>query len=230
MSEKKNRLQPTLEELKGRHESDLSAKERRRLERAAFKDMDAKAKLQYFWDYYKWTLLVVLFVIVAIHEGIGIYHRSKQIILLSIGIMDSPLYASEGVARFSEDLTSFLGTGDPYETIETDTALMSGNDSHAVTKRAVVVGAGLTDILIIGEEYFEELDAEEAFISWQDILGDDYQSYAALFDDSGRLELSQNPVWKTYGITEYTPVYLAVLERSERLENARKIPEFFSRQ
>ena len=227
MSEKKNKQQPTLEELKNRHESDLSGKERRRLERAAFKDMDFRAKLQYFWDYYKWTLLIVLFVIFAIHEGIGIYHRSKQIKLLSIAIMDTPLYANVGVDSFSEDLLAFLGSGDPWEIIETDTALMSGNNSNAITKRAVVVGAGLTDILIINEEYFEELDAEEAFISWQEILGDDYEVYASLFDDKGRLELSRNPVWTNYEITAYSPVDLAVLATSDHMETVRRLPEFF---
>ena len=223
----KEKQKPDLEELKTRHESDLTGKERRLLERARFQEMNLSEKLRYFWDYYKWTLIVLAAVIFFILEGIGMYRRSKEITLVSLAIMDTPLDASKGVHAFEDDLTAFLGTGNPLEKVETDTSLSSGRDAGAVMKRTVVIAAGLTDAIIINEEFYDELASQEGILPWKEALGDDFDRYASVFDKEGRLDLSGNAVWQSYGITWYEPCYLVLLNDSPHMENAAALADFF---
>ena len=146
---------------------------------------------------------------------------------MSIAVMDSPLDAYPDVQRFSEDLLLFLGTGDPYEVIDLDTSVSSGDDSNSVMKRSVVIAAGMTDILFVNEEYYEEMDSMEGLLDWKTILGDDYARYEPLFDEKGRFVVSDSDVWKSYNMTSYEPVYAAVLQAAPHLQSVAALPAFF---
>ena len=223
--DKKGKLLRELEEM---HESDLTPKQRRQLEWQRFQNMNWTERLTFFWDYYKWTLIVLFVLIIGIYEGIGIFHRLHQKVLLSMAIMDASLGSSEDVRRFSGDLADFLGTGDPDEVVDIDTALMSGDSVSATTKLTVVIGAGITDIIMIDAATYEKLAAQQAFRDWPEILGDSFEDYGDLFDDEGRMELSSNEKWLSYSLTWYEPIYCCMLASSEKTENAAALASFFA--
>ena len=211
-----------------KHESDLTPKERRLLEWEKFKKMNVSQKLEYFWDYYKWTLLVAAIVIFFIAEGIGIYHRLQEIKLLSIAIMDVPIDRDREVEQFRQDLLAAIGNGIEHEKIELDTSLMSGDTVAAVSKLTVVVGGGLTDVLICNEETYLNLEEQGAFTDWTEILGEEYEEYQTLFTPEGRLDLSDLEIWNSYALTSYSPVYLGRLDSSSDMEYVRRFIHFLS--
>ena len=210
------------------HETDLTREEKRRMEREKFKSMSLRGKLGYFWDYYKWTILIVIVAVVVIHEGIGIYKRSKQIKLLSIAVMDTDIDSAQGQRDFSDGLLSILGTGNPDEVIELDTSLMSGDSQSATIKRVVITAAGVTDIVIVDESCYERYAQEEAFLSWEEILGDDYESCAQLMDEKGRMDLTRSERWKSYEMTWYEPVLAGFLASSDKTEAGAQFAKYLA--
>ena len=210
------------------HETDLTREEKRRMEREKFKAMSLQGKLGYFWDYYKWTIIIVIVAVVVIHEGIGIYKRSKQIKLLSIAVMDTDIDSAQGQRDFSDGLLSILGTGNPDEVIELDTSLMSGDSQSATIKRVVITAAGVTDIVIVDEACYESYAGEEAFLSWEEILGDDYESCAQLMDEKGRMDLTRSERWNSYEMTWYEPVLAGFLASSDKVEAGAQFAKYMA--
>ena len=212
--------------LKEMHESDMSPRQRRQLERQRLKEMNWGQRLEYFWEYYKWVPVVILAVVIVIHEGLGIYHRSQQKILLAIAVLDVPVYSADQGPRLGQDLAAHMGTGSDKEVVDIDTSVMSGDTVAAVTKRSVITAAGITDIFVVNQETYDELEAQGAFLDWQELLGDSAEKYASLLDEKGRMELSSNEVWNSYGLTEYSPVYAGFLVNSKHPENAAGFADF----
>ncbi len=209
-----------------RYESDLTNKEKRQLEWKKLKTMTWGERIQYLWAYYKIWLAALIAVIFVVWIGVTSWQNSQMVVLLSVAVADTTLDSSEGAEKMEEDLIAYLGTGDSKETISLDTTVQSGDDYTAVIKKTVVMATGSTDVLICGEDMYNEYEEQGAFVSWEEVLGDDYASYESKLVD-GKLDLSTSPKWKDYGMTEYEPVYAAVLASSENQANAAKMAEYF---
>lgn len=222
----KKQNEPDLTELAKKHESDLTGKEKRLLERAKLKNMTWGQRIGYIWAYDKLALAVLALIILAVWVGVDIYHNKQQVQLLSVAIADCSIDAGQAVDSLEADLLGYMGSGDSHEMISLDTGVQSGDDYTAVVKRSVVVAAGTTDILICDSDLYKSYEEQEAFISTEELLGDSYSDYEAYLTD-GRIDLSKSAKWKSYGMTEYEPVYAGVLVTSENTENAKKFIEYF---
>ena len=209
-----------------KHESDMTPNEKRQAEIEKLREMSLGEKAGYLWTYYKIWLLIPVILIIVIWQGIQIYHNAREVELLSIGIADTGLDTTNGQEALESDLLGLLGTGDKYEVITLDTGISSGDDSAAVMKRATVMGAGTMDMLICGEELYEEYEAQGAFADWEEILGEDYRKYEEYFDD-GRLDLSKSARWDSYGLVSYEPVYAGALVSSDKTDALRQFAEYF---
>ena len=210
------------------HESDLTPQEKRRMELARFKEMTPKEKWGFFWDYYKWTLVAVLVVALLAYEGVQMHHRLSQIQLLGIAVVDVSVNSGEAVQDLQKDLALFMGTGDPHEVVDIDTSVYSGESPEAVTKLAVLMAAGVTDLAILDADNYQKYLEASAFVPWEDLLGDSYEDYADLFDEEGRLVLNRCERWQSYGISEQDTVYCGVLHSSEHKENCVEFLRFFT--
>ena len=204
----------------------MTPKEKRQAEIEKLRGMSLGEKAGYLWTYYKIWLLIPVILIIVIWQGIQIYHNAREVELLSIGIADTGLDTTNGQEALESDLLGLLGTGDKYEVITLDTGISSGDDSAAVMKRATVMGAGTMDMLICGEELYDEYDSQGAFADWEEILGEDYGKYADCFDN-GRLDLSKSARWDSYGLVSYEPVYAGVFSGSDKTEAICQFAEYF---
>lgn len=217
-----------VEEVPQEHESDLSPRERRQREKARFKEMDLSEKLGFLWDYYKWVIPAVAFLIFFIYEGMGIYHRLQQTIMLSFAVVDVPIDAQDDLHFFTQDMEAFLGSTDDLHVVEIDASAMSGDAPEAVSKLTVLMAAGMTDIAVLDQDNYEKYEEADAFLDWRELLGEDYELYTTLFDEEGRLDLSKNEKWLSYRLTYYEPAYAAVIASSERTEAAKEFIRFLS--
>ena len=212
--------------MKQKYESDMTPKEKRQAELEKLRGMSLGEKAGYIWTYYKIWLLVPVILIVVIWQGVQIYHNLQEENLISIGIVDTDMDTEAGEEAFESDLLELLGTGDKNEVVTLDTTIGSGDDSASTMKRATVLGAGTLDLMICGEELYDSYDAQDAFIAWQEILGEDYGKYETNFVD-GRLVLSRSDKWNSYGLVSYEPVYAGALTSSENTEALRQFAEYF---
>ena len=209
-----------------KHESDMTPKEKRQAEIEKLRGMSLGEKAGYLWTYYKIWLLIPVILVIVIWQGSQIYQNAREVELLSIGIADTGLNTTTGQEALESDLLALLGTGEKYEVITLDTGISSGDDSAAVMKRATVIGARTMDLLICGEELYDEYESQEAFTDWQEILGNDYGRYEEYFSE-GRLDLSKSSRWDSYGLVSYEPVYAGALVSSDKTDALRLFAEYF---
>lgn len=73
-------------------------------------------KLNHIWTYYKWVLVVVLILIMAVSILLASIENKRTITLLS-GITVNVQLSEEGKAYLSEDYKQLVGTGNKRETV-----------------------------------------------------------------------------------------------------------------
>ena len=201
-----------------RYESDMTRKEKRQNELKKLKSMTFKQKVGYIWTYYKGVFAGIIIACVIISIGVQMFQNSQLKSLLSIAVVDSNYNHDEQVEALQNDFLAYAGTGDKHEVVDVDTSLLSGDDYNAVVKMTVVMGAGTADMMFCGEETYKKYKQQEAFLSWKEILGDDYSKYEEYMTDDGRLDLEKCPNWEKYNMVYYSPVYAVVMSSSKNLE------------
>lgn len=208
-----------------RYESDMTRKEKRQNELKKLKSMTFKQKVGYIWTYYKGVFAGIIIACVIISIGVQMFQNSQLKSLLSIAVVDSNYNHDEQVEALQNDFLAYAGTGDKHEVVDVDTSLLSGDDYNSVVKMTVVMGAGTADLMFCGDETYEKYNEQEAFISWKEVLGDDYSKYEDYMTDDGRLDLEKCPNWEKYNMVYYSPVYAVVMSSSKNLENCIKFLE-----
>lgn len=212
-----------------RYESDMTRKEKWEKEIKKLKAMSFKEKVEHIFTYYKPWFATLAAIIVVIYMGVQMYEGSKEVELLSIAVVDSMLDQDGNRERLQQDLLEFLGTGDKYERVPLDTSATSIEDYGAMTKMMVVMASGTTDILISSQVTYDHYKAQDAFLSWEDVLGDEYSKYEQYMTD-GAIDLSKCPKWETYNLTYYKPVYATVVASTKRPESCAKFVEFITQE
>ena len=189
------------------------------------KQMSIEDRIWYIWEYYKGAFAGIIIACVIISIGVQMFQNSQLKSLLSIAVVDSNYNHDEQVEALQNDFLAYAGTGDKHEVVDVDTSLLSGDDYNAVVKMTVVMGAGTADMMFCGEETYKKYKQQEAFLSWKEILGDDYSKYEEYMTDDGRLDLEKCPNWEKYNMVYYSPVYAVVMSSSKNLENCIKFLE-----
>lgn len=208
-----------------KHESDMTSKEKRQAEFRKIRSLKGKARLQYFWMYYKILYFLPFILAGAVWFSLFIYGNMQEKVLLSVAVCDTEGDAEQNTRKMQEDLLAVLGSGDRHETVKLDSSVSSGDDSSSVTKRTVVLGAGNTDVFICSRELYQGYKEQGAFEDWREYLGEEYERYAPYIMD-GYLDLSASLVWQKYALTSYQPVCAGVLTTSGHTEQVKKFLEY----
>lgn len=207
-----------------KHESDMTRKEKAQLRWQTIRSLKGRERLGYLWTYYKSWLFVLAVILVAFSIVVTCIRNVTTRELISMAVIDVQSGAQENADRLEADLLEALGTGKGRERITLDVSAGSGDDYAMGSKRAVIFGSGTTDVVICGSETYETY--QEAFKSWEEVLGDQYEMYAGYIED-GRLDLSRSSRWQEYGLTDYEPAYMAVMYDTERDEEIIRLLDFF---
>lgn len=85
------------EKLEQKHESDLTKKEKRELEKKKIKSLGFKDRIEYLWTYYKQWLFGALLIIVLICAGADIYKSKNQEILVGTAVAGVSADYQEGI-------------------------------------------------------------------------------------------------------------------------------------
>ena len=170
--------------------------------------------------------MIVAGIAVLVYLGIAVYRNAQKVELIAITLVDTGWDIDNQTAHLENDLLELLGTGDSHEEVTIDTNASSGTDYADVIKMTVLLSEDVTDILFCSRQLYDENKGHGIFKDWKNILGDDYEKYAPYIVD-GAISLADSKKWKDYRLVEYDPVYMVVLESSDKDEEAKQLAEFF---
>ena len=213
-----------------KHESDMTKKEKRELEREKLASMDGKGKAEYILGYYKFHILgivgLVLFA-VGIVKWIGSFQDETM------------LYASVINGRgleeeLMEHFQAYLGDMDPHHKFILDTSVAFSNedgsgelDYAGQMKMTTLVGAATTDLFICPQSVYQQYSQEPGLlVSVEEMVGEEFvAAHKEIFEkDAVRVEGSE--VLEKYGYQNSGPAYLIVFGYSGRQEVAADFIRF----
>ncbi|MDF2513942.1 MAG: hypothetical protein K0S04_3808 [Herbinix sp.] len=187
-----------------KYESDLTFKEKRKLELQKIKNLSWQKRMEYLWTYYRYLIIVALAVILVIGTGVTMFQNQQRTQLLSIAIIDANPDKITAIEELKEELLSYLGQKNKQDEVFIDTAATSVDTEENTAKLVMVM----------------------SFVDWKELLGDEYETYETYMTD-GIIDLSRMSKWEEGGYTSYSPAYLCVLKKSEHLEKARSFLDYF---
>ena len=147
-----------------------------RQQKDKFRQMDMKQKLQYIWDYYKWPILITLFVIILLSSFIHDRVTAKKDVLYVV-MLDSAAQTA-GDSDMLDDFSGTLSDFDPdKEELFLDATINTeGNGSIGYTYMQKVLAQyniGSIDVTIAPRETIEKFAEFQAFGDLRDLLPKD---------------------------------------------------------
>ena len=205
------------------HESDLTRRERRLLEKEKVKDMGMGAKLEYFWMYYKGVVFGFIGVLLLAYFLKDWYHNAQMKDVLSISVVNSGNLDAE---TLSADIKELLGYEDEYSQVTINTNLTTEPDGknldyYAQMAYVTQFQTKSVDVLILPESLYPAVNIDDYFLDMREvldeetceILGDRIKDGYVTFDDLSLRQTLQ---------VAYEPVCMAVPINAVNVENAGK--------
>lgn len=185
--------------------------------------LKGKDRLEYLWQYYKAVLVAVIAVVLVVYTVAVMIRGAMQDTLLSIVVVDSEITSDEAASELEKGILDIIGTGGKHDYVETVlTATSVENDENIMKLRVSLSTAGEADVVICGEEVYEEYASQGAFADMKDILGDEYADCEQYMTDR-QIDLTKCPDSFLDKYVGYSPAYLCVLSHSENTENAAEL-------
>ncbi len=136
------------------------------------RDLKGKEKLSYFWDYYKWVVILIVIAVVVVITIVRAVVNKKDSALYVLAVNADP-YAEEEVtdALFSDFLTE-QGIDPQKEEILFNTSIQyidgtSMTDIYAMQALTTIMGSGSADVVMMPESLYREEGSLGAFVPVQ---------------------------------------------------------------
>lgn len=212
-------------DIRYKHESDLTKKEKRELEKMKLSSMGLGGRLQYIWAYYKPQMAAVVAVIAIAFFAKDMYQNSKIHTALTVMVIDSyGMKQEEAEEKVQEALEI---QDDPYEIVTVDESLRTGEDGVALESYSQMafttkVAARAVDVLIGSEEYMAGFqNKDEYFMDLTELLPEDvYQAFGGQ-EDKYSITITSDQLASDLEVA-YEPIKIGILANSENVENAVK--------
>ena len=205
-------------DIRYKHETDLTKKEKRELEKMKLASMGWKGKLQYIWAYYKPQMAAIVAVIAIAFFVKDLYENSRIHTALTVMVIDSYGTKQEEAEEKVQEAYEIVTVDESLRTGEDGVALESYSQMAFTTK----VSARAVDVLIGSEDYMDGFEfKDEYFMDLTKLLPEDvYQAFGKQ-DDKYSITIDSDELAEELEVT-YEPVKIGVLANSENVENAVK--------
>ncbi|MDO4339691.1 MAG: hypothetical protein Q4C91_16635 [Eubacteriales bacterium] len=209
--------------LKDKHESDLTPKEKRLLEKEKLQSMGIMGKLEYIWMYYKPAIFGVIGAIVLIFVGIDLYQNAQIEEVLNVAVINAGL---GDPTALSEEIREIIGAEGENQEVSVQTNLVTnaeGDDFDYYSRMAYVakIQTQEIDILIMPEQTYEALLKDGAFADMKETLGEElYASFGDSVDET-HLTVDSSILGSELAV-DYDPLCICVMANARNPENAVK--------
>ncbi len=214
-----------------KHESDMTSKEKRELEREKLASMHGWERLEYILVYYKFHIAVVLILILGVFGITRWVDNMKDENYLYVTVVDA---TTEG-ENFMEDFRSSLGDEEEHHKYLLDTSVfrtenLDGDkvlNYNEQMKLTTLVAAGTVDVLICPKENYEMYTGEESVVyQMSDLMGEAFVAEHADICMEDAILIEDNAVLEKYGLLPEEPAYLIVFQYTKHPEEAKAFIEF----
>lgn len=215
-----------------KHESDMTSKEKRELEREKLASMHGLEKVEYILAYYKLHIVAVIALIFAV---IGIFiwvDDLKDENYIYVSVVDA---TTEG-ENFIEDFREFVGDEEEHHKYVLDTGIFQSTnfsgqktlDQSANMKLTALVGSGELDVLICPESIYKLYSDEEedGLYPISELMGEEFVAEHADVCIRDAILVEDNSVLEKYGLSIEEPAYLIVFRNSKHPEIAKELINF----
>ena len=187
------------------YEFELTARERRKKEWEQVRDLHGKAKAGHIWRYYKYQILIIIFVILAVIFAAHQIYKAQFHDILYVGIVNDETVETEQMAS---DIREFLGPESRFETVTVDNAMtLTGDEAEAPaenTRLMTYIMIGEVDLVLCDEQVYALLQKEY------------------IDTDNVYTVTSGNEVLAKYGIDAFDEWKLCLVNSAGDRENAMK--------
>jgi len=210
-------------------------------ERSKLKEMTAREKADYIWEYYKIPIIaaiVILFIIGSIINSVWINPPKKQ--YLQIVFLNN--YVDETYTNSLQDkLEQALMTPDERNTLQVLTTVVLFNtgepqmDMANTQKFAAMTAIGEIDLLVINRDELGSLVEQGILLPLTNVLPDNLLSKLSdklmtAADENGMesdygIKLNKNEVFTEFGFSAEGQC-LTIISTTKRLDNTRRAIEF----
>lgn len=193
-----------------KHESDLTAYEKRKYGWRTIRSLKGKKRMQYFWDYYRYILIVIAICILLISIVINMYQNLSNRPLLTIAVVDANHRDEEHLLKLKEELKKVVDPSNKQGEVYIDTSASSLGTQGNQAKLAILMSVvSDTDIVICNQEVYDRFKKE-------DIFGD-------------ILELTDNQMWIEGNYLTYKSAYLCVLKKTKKTKEIDTIIDYYQK-
>lgn len=207
----------------GKHESDMTRKEKWAQRIKTIKNLKGKARLEYLWTYYRSWLVVAAAIVFVICTGVTMVRNLTQNTVLSIVFVDAVRQPQQAEEKLEQELGKAMGlSGNQKIQVDTSASSADTDDNQAKLTMEISSVSG-NDIVICGREVYEKYKNAGAFQDVRGILESGYEKYKPYMTD-GELDLSKCPAWTDKKFIIYSPAYVCVLNSSE---HRKEVEGFF---
>lgn len=213
-----------------KHESDMTKKEKRELEREKLASMGIKEKTEYILTYYKLHIAAIFGGILLV-IGIAVW--------LDNFLDETMLYAAiingrELDPTIMEEFKAYRGDMERHHDYVLDNSAVSSGqggsgelDYVSQMKIATLVGAKTADLFICPESIYQEYSKEENFLSsMEGLVGEEFVSSHKKIFETDALRVENSEVMEKYGYQGTEPAYLIVFQYSAHPEVAADFIKF----
>lgn len=222
MEEQKEKIQEVdHEDLAYKHESDLTRKERRLLEKQKLSSMSFSEKLQYIWAYYKAVIFGAIGAVLLVFIAFDAYDRSKIQTILSVMVVNSTGDFDQELKRDMEAV--FGAEEDKYRIVELSANVNTNQEGTELSPYAQMafvtkIHARTIDALVMPESFFSVLEEQEYFMDLPSLLGEEvYEAFGDSISDKC-ITLEDPDLARGLGVA-YEPICIGVLANGPNEEN-----------
>lgn len=185
-----------------------------------FEAMTFGKKMEYLWMYYKAWLVGFLFLGAAVWLGITMYRGTHTAVLLNVAVVGGD---NNQAVQFAEEFAEYAGITATDGEIRVKANLPDESSGSALrTALTTLMGADALDVLICSKGVYEEYSRQDAFLSMQDILGEQAGDYGdKVLADA--VCIGKDSVPGRSKMVRYDEIYVAV---SVNCQNQKRAVEF----
>lgn len=217
-----------------KHESDMTAKEKRELEREKLASMHGWEKIEYILSYYKFHIGGVILLILLV---IGVFHwidDLKDENYIYATVINAPQDSKDPM----EDFRKTLNDEEEHHKYMLDTSVFLTKeeddeepslDYSAKMKLSTQVGAGSIDVMICPKSVYDLYGGEEEDVLYHisDLMGEEFVKEHEDICISDAILVKDNEVLNKYGLLYGDEdMYLIVFQYSKHPEIAKEFVEF----
>ncbi|MDO4600707.1 MAG: hypothetical protein Q4B37_00345 [Eubacteriales bacterium] len=201
---------------------DMTAKEKRLLEKEKIKEMSFKKRMEYFFMYYKWVPILIIGVIIAAVGGYSWYEHAKIENVLSVVAVNT---MTQDFTERQEEIRKTIGKEGKYDSVSILSNFATdpeGKDFEYRSQMAFMaqMQAGALDVMIMPESMYRTESKKGILENMGTVLGEDYKKFDG-YENGDCVIIKDKEFIEDYGLV-YGEAYICVLKNSLNQENAAK--------